>query len=175
MKQDLLKQSLLVKRKICSQSSIDEGQSDVIKTKRRKQTKSNEVCKSKEIPSKNVIHPKSNKKVKGLTNPSNKESNSNSTFMDVVALNCKLTNEILETKKYLFQKTDALSQLEKSFHEKSIECIELKSKISEHEIKIKTLENKIENTKAEQFCDDLILFDDAKQNSECCLIISYQI
>lgn len=114
-----------VKRQICLQSSIDDGQSDANKTKRRKQTNSNEVCESEEVPSKKVIRRKSNKKEKVLSDAINKKGVSNSTFSDIVALNCKLTNDMLEMKKSLFQKTDALSKLEKSFHEERIECIEL--------------------------------------------------
>lgn len=150
--------SLPEKRKICEKQSetneklnIPGGSSDANKTKRRKQSEqSNEVCNSEKIPNKKVIRPKSNRvQSSAAPNSINKE---NSTFLDIVSLNCKLTNEMLDMKRSLSQKTNALSELEKRFHEKSIECIELKSKIS-----------KIEKEKSEKFCDDLISFDDAEQ------------
>lgn len=40
---------------------------------------------------------------------------------------------------------------------------------------MKSMENIIEKTKAEQFCDDLISFDDAKPKSEGHVMMSFQI
>lgn len=67
----------------------------------------------------------------------------------IIAMNCKLTNEILLAKKQLSEKGDALLKMQQTLHEKNAECQDLRVKIME-------LESSLEKLRAEQFCNDLI-------------------
>lgn len=76
-----------------------------------------------------------------------------------IAMNCKLTNEVIDTKKLLLAKSDDLLKMQQQFYEKEIACKTLEAKVAEQDGKINELEKRIEQMRAELFTDDLINFD----------------
>lgn len=79
---------------------------------------------------------------------------------NVVSVNCKLTNELLEIKKSLREKNDALIAMQVKYYEKDLECEKLKSLASEKDHQIVDLSEKIEIMRAEKVCTDLIDLND---------------
>lgn len=90
----------------------------------------------------------------------------NDDMSQVVALNCKLTNEILKTKNLLFEKNNDIIKLQEQYHKKDIECITLKSSLKEINEEINELKSAYAALKEERFCSDLIKFDDDYDNNE---------
>lgn len=87
-----------------------------------------------------------------------------SDMKDVVALNCKLTNEMLGMKKQLMDKNDGYIRMQKQYFEKDIECLKLKTSISEQAKKIDEMQKEIQALKDAQICTDLIqLTDDIEE------------
>lgn len=84
---------------------------------------------------------------------------------NIITMNCKLTNEVLSTKKQLAEKCDDLLTMQHNLHEKDIECMILQGKVTELEKQIKELEAMITNMRDQQFCDDLIKFEDTSEQS----------
>lgn len=89
------------------------------------------------------------KRQRGKIEEKDKEETSLSALIN---MNCKLTNEVLSTKKQLCEKVDALLNLQITLREKIDECNDLRAKVNE-------LENRLEKMQAEQYCDDLIQFE----------------
>lgn len=75
---------------------------------------------------------------------------------EVVSVNCKLTNELLDMKKSLIEKNDALIAMQAKYYEKELECEKLKSLASEKDHQIGNLSKMIEMMRAEKICTDLI-------------------
>lgn len=78
----------------------------------------------------------------------------------VIALNCKLTNEILSMKKALLEKTDEFIKMQERYYQKVIECLQLDTAILDAKNEIAELKKKLDEINAKQFCLDLITFDD---------------
>lgn len=78
----------------------------------------------------------------------------------IIALNCKLTNEVLGLKKMLLERNEEFVQMQKNYYESSIENIALKSSLEEAKKNIEDLNELVETLRAERFCGDLIQFDD---------------
>lgn len=76
------------------------------------------------------------------------------TISNIVAMNCKLTNEILATKKQLCEKSDALLKLQEKFHAKDIQCMNFQTEMVVMTEKIRELEKLIEQLRSERFCND---------------------
>lgn len=76
-----------------------------------------------------------------------------------VGLNCKLTNELLEAKKGLLEKTNQLLAMQQKCHDKDMESKDLCLLLESKNVQISQLKEHIEKLKAERFCEDLIDFD----------------
>lgn len=77
----------------------------------------------------------------------------------LIALNCKLTNEILETKKVLCEKNNTLLKIQQKLFEKEVETIDLKHLLSKQLEEIEMLKKEVSQLKDERFVTDLINFD----------------
>lgn len=82
----------------------------------------------------------------------------------VIAMNCKITNELIATKKQLSDKNDLIVEMHKEHYDKNIECKALETTLAKKETEIKKLLKEIEKLKAEKFCDDLINLEDVPEN-----------
>lgn len=82
----------------------------------------------------------------------------------VIAMNCKITNELIATKKQLSDKNDLIVEMHKEHYDKNIECKALEITLAKKETEIKKLLKEIEKLKAEKFCDDLINLEDVPEN-----------
>lgn len=87
-------------------------------------------------------------------------------MMDIIGLNCKLTNDMLGMKKQLVEKLDEFNKMQKQFFEKDVECLKLKSLLSEKEKLIDDFKKEIDALKDQMFCSDLIQFDVEDQNGK---------
>lgn len=92
----------------------------------------------------------------------NSSSEQSDTLSKVIGLNCRLTNELLNSKKHLSQKTDDLLEMQRKFYEKQIECNNLLSLLTTKDAEIVQLKSALEKIYAQQFCDDLIDFEDCE-------------
>lgn len=79
---------------------------------------------------------------------------------EVVAVNCKWTNEVLVMKNVVMQKSDDFSKNTT----KNVECIKLNSTVVELQKQIDKLVNEVETLKAEKYCADLIALDTSDQS-----------
>lgn len=78
----------------------------------------------------------------------------------MIGLNCKLTNDALLSKKLLAAKYDELLHAKNESNLKTIECLDLKSKVDAQERQIIELRKIVDQMRSERFCSDLIDFDD---------------
>lgn len=78
----------------------------------------------------------------------------------LIAMNCKLTSEVLDTKKLLSDKNNALLEIQKDYFAEQLEVIALKKSNLEKDQQIDMLRKEIEQIRAERFCTDLIRFDE---------------
>lgn len=103
------------------------------------------------------------KRTKRCQSQSQNKSNSRNTDEDsvssLIAMNCKLSNAILESKKQLYERSNALQKMSEKYFEKEVENITLKNLISVKVDQIQTLQKVIDEIKSQQFCTDLIRFD----------------
>lgn len=92
-----------------------------------------------------------------------------------IGLNCKLTNELLSVKNSLFQKSEELLKMQQKFYEKYIEYNTLVHLIETKDAEIMALKVSMEKLHAEQFCDDLINFEDspAMDDGKCDFYMIY--
>lgn len=74
----------------------------------------------------------------------------------VIALNCKLTNDSLMSKKLLSEKNDLLLKMQLENHRKEVECMSLQTLVADQKKRIEELNKQIEQLRAEQYCSDLI-------------------
>lgn len=88
------------------------------------------------------------------------EEDSSDEMAKVISLNCKLTNEVLNMKKLLFERTDELIKLQERFHQKDTEYLQLNAMLLKTKKEKDDLSKELNEMKAEQFCSDLIIFDD---------------
>lgn len=87
-------------------------------------------------------------------------NDSNDNISSLIAMNCKLTFEVLDTKKTLSEKNNALLKIQKNYFESQLEVIALQKSNTEKDQQIDMLLKQIERLKAERFCSDLISFDE---------------
>lgn len=104
------------------------------------------------------------------TKPSKKQKIENDDVTQIVAMNCKLANEIIGLKNVVLEKNDCIIKLQDKCHQKTVECISLESKLDEAQKLLEELHDAYQGLKAEQFCSDLIKFDD---NDEAGMYRSY--
>lgn len=104
----------------------------------------------------------SGKKVKngrvGKTGNKLQRESSDKSFSRSIAMQCTLTTELLNSKKQLSEKNDALLKMQEK-------CFTMEKLLSEKDQQLMKLQNDFDNLKAERFCDDLIQFDEPT-NSE---------
>lgn len=93
-------------------------------------------------------------------NSSKKKKIENDDMAQVIQLNCKLTNEILKLKNSVMEKTNDFIKLQEKYHQKTLECISLQSSLNEAKKEIDILNEACNTLKGQQFCSDLIKFDD---------------
>lgn len=106
-----------------------------------------------------VIPAKRKRRVASTPAISQTDGQPNDTMSKIVAMNCKLTNEILVAKKQLYEKTDDLLKLQELYFTKQAEYKDLQAKTAVMAEQIKELERTVEQLRAEQFCNNLIDFD----------------
>lgn len=94
------------------------------------------------------------------TNSSKKQKIENDDVTQIVVMNCKLTNEVIKLKNVVLEKNDFIIKLQDKYHQKTVECISLESKLDEAQQLLEELHDAYQGLKAEQFCSDLIKFDD---------------
>lgn len=94
----------------------------------------------------------------------NSQTGPDSNVSILVELNCKLTNDVLLTKKHLAEKNDELIKIQKEYNLKTIECCNLQIQVHDLQKKVHENEMTIEKLRPEQFCEDLISFDDGVFN-----------
>lgn len=78
----------------------------------------------------------------------------------LIAMNCKLTSEVLDAKKLLSDKNNALLKIQKECFEEQLKVVALEKSNTEKDQQIDILRKEIEDIKAERFCTDLIRFDE---------------
>lgn len=119
-------------------------------------------------PISQLIAPKrSGKSLESKSNGKKKGKNTSTTDtidMDIVTLNCKLTNDLLNMKKSLVENLEALNHMQKQYFEKDIECLKLKTLLLEKEKQIDDLEKGMDALRDQMFCTDLIKFDTDVEN-----------
>lgn len=76
----------------------------------------------------------------------------------IIAMNCKLTNEVLLAKKPLSEQSEALLKMHQTLLEKSVECQDLRSEVQE-------LQQSLERMRDERFCNDLIELEDKPEEA----------
>lgn len=89
------------------------------------------------------------KRVRSSKNETVKNDNKQCTISDMIATSCKLTNEMLDMKKQLFDKTNKLLQLQQ-------EHLQLVIKYNELVVVAERLTEENEDLRRQRFCDDLI-------------------
>lgn len=78
----------------------------------------------------------------------------------LIAMHCQLTSEVLETKKLLSEKCNALLKLNQDYCQSQLEVVVLKNSNEDKDRQINILRKELEQLKAERFATDLIRFDD---------------
>lgn len=89
----------------------------------------------------------------------------------VISLNCKLTNEVLHTKKLLVEKMNEYVKLQERLHQTDIERIQVKAMLLNAQKEIEHLKKEVDELKKARFCSDLITFDDERCESVCNFLI----
>lgn len=87
------------------------------------------------------------------------------TIPRLIALNCKLTTEVLSFKKQLSDKNDALFKIQADCFEKQLEVVNLKNSLSDKNKKLEELEKEIRDLTSQMFCGDLIDFEASVENT----------
>lgn len=157
------------KRRLSSTTVHSEHDNVVLPIPSTSSEKNNATQKNSNECNKTVITPgKRKRRVDStpLLSRSTVTEEKDNTLSNVIAMNCKLTNEILFAKKQLSEKNDALFKIQQSLHERDIECNNLKAKMLEMVGEIEELKRCMEVMRAERFCDDLIEFGDDAASSK---------
>lgn len=79
----------------------------------------------------------------------------------LIAVNCKLTNELLDSKKVLSEKNNSLLEMQGKMLQKELELVATKNLLFTAGQQVEMLEKKLKQLKAEQYCTDLIQLEDA--------------
>lgn len=132
--------------------------SDVVPAKRNRRLVSTPLLRPTQSKPKEQLTPGKRKRRFDSTPQQGTSVGEDDTLSKIVALNCKLTNEVLVSKKQLFEKTNMLLKLQEDFHTKEIECMNLQTENAKKAAKVEELEKCIENMRSAQYCDDLIDF-----------------
>lgn len=85
----------------------------------------------------------------------------NDVMSQVIATNCKLVTEILNLKRSLFEKADALMKMQAKYYEEVMKHMNSNVLVKQRGDEIEKLKKEVENLKAAQFCTDLIKLDDS--------------
>lgn len=123
--------------------------------------------KSTMVESNTYVAGKRNKRLASKQHGSSNDKDSTSdkdSFSRLIAMNCKLTSELLDSKKMLSEKNNALLQMQQNLFDKELNIVTMKDLLSYKEKQLEMLRKEFDQMKNERFCTDLIQFDDAPKS-----------
>lgn len=102
---------------------------------------------------------KRTKKSDGKHGPSNDVDLNNDSISRLIAVNCKLTKELLDSKKVLSEKNNSLLKIQENLFQKELELVNTKNLLSAADRQVEMIRKELDQLKAERHCEDLIQFD----------------